>query len=94
MLVVQTLASFAVGGTSALLVVLNEKHLRQPPVSFAFLIGAIGFGAQVGPLLVGSSTQNYRNMKLIFLPYVIRGIYDVMLAVFTPLPVALLLMFI
>ncbi|HEX2911022.1 MAG TPA: MFS transporter [Chloroflexia bacterium] len=93
-LVVQALASLAVGGTSALLVVLNEKHLKQPPAGFAALIGAIGFGALLGPLFLGYFTQNYRNIALVFMPYVIRGVGDVLIAVFTPLPVALVLMFI
>ncbi len=45
LLLVQALASLAVGATGALLVVLTEQHLRLPPAGFAWLIGAIGVGA-------------------------------------------------
>ncbi len=51
LLLVQALASFAVGATGALLVVLAERHLRLVPVGFAWLIGTIGAGALLGPLL-------------------------------------------
>ncbi|MFI5272528.1 MAG: MFS transporter [Ktedonobacterales bacterium] len=44
LLVVQALASFAVGATGALLVVLAQDFLRLPPAGFALLIGAIGAG--------------------------------------------------
>lgn len=94
LLVVQALASFAVGATGALLVVLAERHLRLPPAGFAWLIGAIGVGALLGPLIPNTLATDYRDARWLFLPYVIRGLGDVLLAVFTPLPVALLLLFI
>lgn len=89
LLLVQALASLAVGATGALLVVLAERHLRLPPAGFAWLIGAIGVGALLGPLLPNALATDYRDARWLFVPYIIRGIGDVLLAVFTPLPAAL-----
>ncbi len=94
LLLVQSLASFAVGATGAMLVVLAEEHLRLPPAGFAWLIGAIGFGALLGPFIPNTFAKDYRNAGWLFVPYVIRGIGDVLLAVFTPLPIALLILFV
>lgn len=94
LLVVQSLASLAVGGTGAMLVVLSERHLHQPPAGFAWLIGAIGVGALLGPLLPNAFARDYRDARWLFVPYVVRGVGDVLLAVFTPLPVALVLLFV
>ncbi len=94
LLVVQSLASFAVGATGPLLVVLSERHLRQPPSGFAWLIGAIGVGALLGPFIPNALAKDYRNARWLFVPYIIRGIGDVLIAVFTPLPVALFIMFV
>lgn len=94
LLVVQSLASFAVGGTGAMLVVLSERHLHQPPEGFAWLIGAIGLGALIGPLIPNTLAKDYRNAGWLFVPYVVRGIGDVLIAIFTPLPIALLILFI
>jgi MFS family permease len=94
LLVVQALASLATGATSAMLVVLSERHLHLRPAGFAWLIGAIGVGALVGPLIPNTLARDYRDARWLFVPYVIRGIGDVLLAVFTPLPIALALLFI
>jgi len=94
LLIVQSLASFAVGATGAMLIVLAEVHLRLPPAGFAWLIGAIGAGALLGPLIPNSLARDYRDARWLFIPYIIRGAGDLLLAIFTPLPVALLLMFI
>jgi MFS family permease len=94
LLLVQSLASFAVGATGAMLVVLAERHLRQPPEAFAWLIGAIGAGALIGPLIPNALARDYRNARWLFVPYIIRGIGDVLIAVFTPLPIALLILFV
>jgi len=94
LLFVQGLASVATGATGAMLVVLAERHLGLPPAGFAWLIGAIGFGALLGPLLPNALAHDYRDARWLFVPYVIRGIGDVLLAVFTPLPIALVLLFI
>jgi MFS family permease len=94
LLVVQSLASFAVGATGAMLVVLSERHLRLPPEGFAWLIGAIGLGALLGPLIPNTLAGDYRDARWLFVPYVLRGIGDVLLAVFTPLPVALFILFV
>jgi MFS family permease len=93
LLIVQGLASLAVGGTSAMLVVLSERHLGLPPAGFAWLIGAIGFGALLGPFIPNALAKDYRDARWLFVPYIIRGIGDVLLAVFTSLPVALFLLF-
>ena len=94
LLIVQALASFAVGATGALLVVLAERHLRLPPEGFAWLLLAIGIGALLGPILLGSFTKNYRNIRLLFLPYIIRGIGDILIAIVVPLPLAMLILFV
>ncbi len=94
LLLVQGLASLATGATGAMLVVLAERHLGLPPAGFAWLIGAIGFGALLGPLIPNALARDYRDARWLFVPYVIRGIGDVLLAVFTPLPIALVLLFI
>jgi MFS family permease len=94
LLVVQAMASLAVGATGALLVVLAERHLRLPAEGFAWLLLAIGAGALLGPTLLGSFTKNYRNTRLLFVPYVIRGAGDILIAMVTPLPVALLILFV
>ncbi len=65
LVVVQALASFSVGATGALLVVLSQQHLRLPPEGFAWLLLAIGVGALLGPLLFSSLVQNYRNARFL-----------------------------
>jgi MFS family permease len=94
LLLVQALASLATGATSAMLVVLSERHLHLPSAGFAWLIGAIGVGALLGPFIPNTLARDYRDARWLFGPYVIRGIGDVLLAVLTPLPIALLLLFI
>jgi MFS family permease len=94
LLPVQALASLAVGATGALLVVLGERHLGLEPAGFAWLLLAIGVGALLGPFLLGALTREYRDAKLLFVPYLIRGVGDVLIAIFTPLPVALVILFI
>ena len=61
------------------------------------MIGAIGVGALIGPLIpnaLATGPRGYRDARWLFVPYVIRGIGDVLLATFRPLPIALLLLFI
>lgn len=94
LVVVQSLASLAVGATGAMLVILSEVHLGLPPAGFAWLIGAIGLGALLGPLIPNVFASDYRSAKWLFIPYVIRGIGDVALAVFVPLPIALFILFV
>jgi len=94
LLLVQVLASLASGATGALLVVLAERHLRLAPSGFAWLIGAIGVGGMLGPLIPNALARDYHDARWLFGPYVVRGVGDVLIAVFTPLPVALAILFV
>jgi MFS family permease len=92
LLIVQSLASFAVGATGAMLVILSERHLDLAPSGFAWLIGAIGVGALLGPLIPNALAKDYRDARWLFVPYIVRGLGDILIASFTPLPIALLIM--
>lgn len=94
LLLVQGLASFAVGATGAMLVILSERHLGLTPSGFAWLIGAIGVGALLGPLIPNMLATDYRDARWLFVPYIIRGVGDILIAVFTPLPFVLIILFI
>ncbi|MFI5272527.1 MAG: MFS transporter [Ktedonobacterales bacterium] len=48
----------------------------------------------MGPLIPNTFAADYRDARWLFVPYVIRGIGDVLMATFRPLPIALLLQFI
>jgi predicted MFS family arabinose efflux permease len=74
-----------------MLVVLAERHLHLPPAGFAWLIGAIGVGAAPGALIPNVLATDYRDARWLFVPYVIRGFGDVLLAIVTPLPLAMLI---
>ena len=79
MVAVQLLASCAVGGTSALLVVLATPRYHVPAASFAGFLLAIGLGALLGPPTLGSIARTYRDTRLLFAPYIVRGVGDVLL---------------
>src|SRR5216683_1834902 len=94
LMVIQALASLSVGATSALLVVLAQRHYRLAPAGFGSFILAIGVGALLGPILLASVTRNVGHPRWLFGPYVIRGIGDVLMAVTTAVPVAWVLLFV
>jgi len=77
---VQLLAALSAGATSALLVVLAGRQLRVGPDGFGLLLGAIGVGAAVGPLLLARLVSNPRRPALVFGPLVGRGLVDLVLA--------------
>lgn len=93
-ILIQMIASLAVGGTSALLIILSQQHLRLTPTGFSTLLLVIGLGALLGPFLLGLFTQNYKNIKMLFAPYIIRGIGDILIALVVSYPFALFLLFI
>ena len=85
----QLLAALSAGATSALLVVLARDHLRLEPSGYGLLIGAIGLGAVLGPLLLTRLVRNPRRPAFVFGPYLLRGVVDLVLATVTALPLAL-----
>lgn len=85
----QLLAALSAGATSALLVVLARDHLRLEPSGYGLLIGAIGLGAVLGPLLLTRLVHNPRRPAFVFGPYLLRGVVDLILATVTALPLAL-----
>lgn len=94
LLLVQSLASLATGATSALLIVLAERRLHLPASGFAWLIAAIGVGALLGPLIPNMFATSYHDARWLFVPYIIRGVGDVLLAVVSALPLALIILFV
>ena len=85
--VVQVLASLSAGATSGLLVVLAAERLTVAPSGFGLLLGAIGLGAVVGPLLFRRRIRASQRGWL-FGPYAVRGFVDLVLAVTTSPAVA------
>ncbi len=85
----QLLAALSAGATSALLVVLAADQLRLRPGGYGLLLGAIGIGAVLGPVLLTRITSDPRRPAFVFGPYLLRGLVDLVLAVATALPVAL-----
>ncbi|MHA7295199.1 MFS transporter [Arthrobacter sp. HLT1-21] len=81
----QFLAALSAGATGALLVVLAQDHLRLDEASFGLLIGAIGVGAALGPLILTKITDNPRRPAFVLGPFVLRGLVDAVLATITGL---------
>lgn len=77
---VQALAALSAGATSALLVVLAQQHLRLDASRFGFLLAAIGIGAGIGPLVLQRLVTDVRRPSLLFGPYLLRGVVDIILA--------------
>lgn len=86
---VQGLAALSAGATSALLVVLAEEHLDIGAAKFGLLIGAIGVGAGLGPLVLQRFVVDVRRPSLLFGPYLLRGVVDLVLATVSSFGVAL-----
>jgi MFS family permease len=78
--VVQALAALSAGATSALLVVLAARHLHAGAGRFGLLLGAIGVGAGFGPLVLQRLVRDVRHRGLLFGPYILRGLVDLVLA--------------
>lgn len=77
---VQTLGALSAGATSALLVVLAERHLGAGPDRYGMLLTAIAVGQGVGPLILQRLITDVRRPALLFGPFVVRGLVDVVLA--------------
>jgi len=86
---VQGLAALSAGATSALLVVLAEEHLDIGAGKFGLLLGAIGVGAGLGPLVLQRFVVDVRRPSLLFGPYLLRGVVDLVLATVSSFGVAL-----
>jgi MFS family permease len=85
---VQVLAALSAGATSGLLVVLASNQLGIGPSGFGVLLGAIGIGASLGPLLLRRFIKP-GDHRWLFGPYALRGAVDLTLAVAsTPLVAA------
>ncbi|HET7487745.1 MAG TPA: MFS transporter [Acidimicrobiales bacterium] len=86
---VQALAALSAGATSALLVVLAGERLGAGAGRFGLLIGAIGVGAGLGPLVLQRVVDDVRRPGFLFGPYLLRGAVDLVLAATTSFAVAL-----
>ena len=84
----QLLAALSAGGTSALLVVYARERLQVSGAGFGVLLGAIGLGAAVGPLVLLRLVDQPRRTLFVFGPFAVRGVVDLALAATTRLPVA------
>jgi MFS family permease len=86
---VQLLAALSAGATSALLVVLADRHLDVGPGRFGLLIAAIGVGAGLGPLVLRRLIADPRRPGVLFGPYLLRGGVDLTLAASSSFGVAM-----
>src|SRR5258708_6501011 len=86
---VQLLAALSAGATGALLVVLAERPLHAGPAGFGLLLGAIGAGAAIAPVLLARLTSNPRRPALVVGPLLLRGAVDLILASTRSLPAAI-----
>lgn len=84
----QFLAALSAGATSALLVVLAEEHLGVTEGGYGLLIGAIGIGAALGPLVMLRLIRNPTRPVFVFGPFALRGLVDLILASITAVPIA------
>jgi predicted MFS family arabinose efflux permease len=85
----QLLAALSAGATSALLVVLAREHFRTGSGGFGLLLGAIGVGAAIGPLLLTRVLKGPRHPGVVFGAFGVRGAVDLALASSRALPVGL-----
>ena len=83
----QFLAALSAGATSALLVVLAQDRLGGGG-GYGLLVAAIGVGAALGPLLVVRRLHDPRRPLLVFGPYAVRGLVDLVLSAVTSVPLA------
>ncbi len=84
----QFLAALSAGATSALLVVLAEDHLGVSGRGYGFLIGMIGIGAALGPLVLLRLIEDPVRPLFVFGPYGLRGLVDLTLASVASVPLA------
>jgi MFS family permease len=77
---VQALAALSAGATSALLVVLAERHLHVGAGRYGLLIAAIGVGAGLAPILIQRVVREVRRPGWLYGPYLLRGAVDYTLA--------------
>lgn len=88
----QVLGALSAGATSALLVVLARDHLNLPSSGYGLLLGAIGVGAVLGPIVLTRVVNDPRRPMFVFGPFVVRGLVDIVLATFTAIPIALVML--
>lgn len=84
----QILAALSAGATSALLVVLAEEHLGVTGRGYGLLVGAIGVGAALGPLVMLRLIRDPARPVFVFGPFGLRGVVDLVLASVTTVPAA------
>lgn len=84
----QLLAALSAGATSALLVVLAKDHFEVTGSGYGLMIGSIGVGAALGPLVLIRLVRNPARPLFVFGPFGLRGLVDFVIASVTVLPVA------
>jgi len=84
----QFLAALSAGATSALLVVLAKEHLGVSGRGYGLLLGGIGIGAALGPLVLLRLIRNPARPLFVFGPYGLRGVVDLALASVASVPFA------
>jgi predicted MFS family arabinose efflux permease len=70
-----------------------EQHIQLPRAGFSTLLHATGVGVLLGAFIFGVFTQNYKEVRLLFVSYLIRGVGDILIAWSMSFPFVLLLFF-